>query len=365
MVLIGPPEPKEGEQALVYASYYDAARIQRIIGKDPVWTELNAQSASSYSALESETGIRFHLPKGCLYVCPHGDDDYLKGAEARKGDGHPFLRLSGKAEIEAAVAGYSFPEGSVGLLEKAPAGMIKPRLLVQAQQKRFLMKGGQHIQQAVISRQQRADGHLLTLQHGSTVLAEKVLVAAGSFTNFNRLLPRPVEMSIKGELVLLAEVSDQDAAQLSHLPALLYECYFDHIDGIYLTPPLRYPGGKWYLKMGANVPEDVYFTTLAEVQDWFTKEPDVALLPRFIDALEALLPHVAFASFEMRHCIIHRKPSLHPVLGTGGAENLYYVAGCNGYSAMCSDALGKLAAQLLKTETLPDWAQSLREDLAE
>ena len=354
VLLIGPGEPGEGTEPLVYASHYDAARVQRLIGKDATWTRLNLESAQAYPALEAETGIRFHEGVGCLYVSPHGEDDYLARLE-EDGDafGLPFARLADAGALASAVPDYTFPPGSVGMLEEGPAGLIRPRRLLQAQLARFRQRGGRHIGQTVIERETIPYGHRLHLDNGTHIEAAQVLVAAGSFANFHNLLPRPLDIQLKGETILLAEVSEEDADRLQRLPTLLYELFRDDLDGIYLTGPQPYPDGKAYIKMGCNLQEDQYFTTLQQVQAWFKSDSSRMYQVRLQTALAELLPGIAPVSVHTRHCIIHRTPSGRPCIGHAGAPGLYVVAGCNGYSAMCSDALGRLAAHYVQWDTLP------------
>jgi sarcosine oxidase len=357
IVLIGPDEPAEGsetQEALVYASHYDAGRVQRIIGKDPTWTRLNLESVQAYPTLEKETSIRFHQPVGCLYVSPHGSDEYLDRLDEDCAHfGLTYTRFPDAGAITAALPEYAFPShlaGSVGMLERGMAGLIQPRRLIEAQLARFRSLGGQTLSHVVTSRESSPESHRLILSDGSILNATKVLVAAGSFVNFHNLLPRPLAITLKGETILLAEVSEAEALRLATLPTLLYELFQDDLDGIYLIGPLQYPDGRWYIKMGCNLIEDQYFTTLEEVQAWF-RTPDANLetasLPRLVAAVRAILPGVEFIGFHIRRCIIHRTPSLRQYIGQGGAPGLYVVAGCNGYSAMCSDALGRVAAHFV------------------
>ena len=55
VVVIGPDEPPDMKEGIVFSSHYDQARIQRIIGTDAVWTSLNQQSANAYPLLQRET----------------------------------------------------------------------------------------------------------------------------------------------------------------------------------------------------------------------------------------------------------------------------------------------------------------------
>jgi len=46
VAIVGPDEPVDYQKAIVFASHYDQARVQRVIGKDEVWTRLNLDSVA-------------------------------------------------------------------------------------------------------------------------------------------------------------------------------------------------------------------------------------------------------------------------------------------------------------------------------
>ena len=81
VAIVGPDEHPDLKKAIVFSSHYDQARVQRIIGADPVWTLLNLQSSRQYDFLEKESKISFHSKVGCLYVNPEGTDQYLEQTE--------------------------------------------------------------------------------------------------------------------------------------------------------------------------------------------------------------------------------------------------------------------------------------------
>uniref|UniRef100_UPI0021188FBB hypothetical protein n=1 Tax=Pantoea sp. Ft+CA_17 TaxID=2929508 RepID=UPI0021188FBB len=74
------------------------------------------------------------------------------------------------------------------------------------------------------------------------------------------------------ETTILAKVSPEEAFRLVNLPALLYKINQPEIQDIYLVRPIQYPDGNFYLKMGANIPDDICFNNLTEIQKWFKKE---------------------------------------------------------------------------------------------
>src|SRR6478736_5734911 len=83
IAIIGADEPSDVNTATVYSSHYDQGRLQRIVGRDEVWTRLNIDSAKAYSQLQNETRIEFHYEPGCLYVSLHENDTYLKNLSAQ------------------------------------------------------------------------------------------------------------------------------------------------------------------------------------------------------------------------------------------------------------------------------------------
>ncbi len=68
VALIGPDEATTLEQRIVYASHYDRARIQRIVGKDSIETLLNLQSALQHTELEKESNINYYVDRW-LFAC--------------------------------------------------------------------------------------------------------------------------------------------------------------------------------------------------------------------------------------------------------------------------------------------------------
>jgi glycine/D-amino acid oxidase-like deaminating enzyme len=55
-----------------------------------------------------------------------------------------------------------------------------------------------------------------------------------------------------------------------------------------------------------------------------------------------------------KRCIVSFTKHRKPYIGTLNNEGLFVACGGNGYSAMCSDALGRIAANLLTEGTFPE-----------
>jgi glycine/D-amino acid oxidase-like deaminating enzyme len=355
VAVIGPNEPQPGEDPLVQAAHYDQARVQRSVGWEQVWTDLNMESVRSYAELERSTGIKFHHTPGCLYVNPYGGDAYLEQAIPKVRSGLIVGREYNKAnEIGNDFPFFKFPERSVGLFESAPAGYIDPRSLVRAQCVAAEKQGCTIINATVVGLERESSGFVTITQDGSSFMADKVLVATGSFANHLGILKEPVALRSKGETVLLTRVSERLARDWSSMPSLLYECNEADIEGVYLLPPVLYPNGGIYLKIGANFPEDPVFTDLEEVRDWFRSGNSDRFAPRLRSMLSEIVPRLPLGETMTKRCIVSYTPVRRPYIGRTHEEGLYLAGGCNGYSAMCSDAMGQVAATLMAEGRYPE-----------
>ena len=355
VAVVGPDEPLPGQDAIVHAAHYDEARVQRSIGWERVWTDLNIDAAKAYPELERSTGVKFHHTPGCLYVDPYGGDDYLDQAL-------PILRagwISGRnypagEDIAGDFPYFRFPGKSAGLFEAAPAGYINPRALVRAQCHAAAQQGAVLYRDTVMGLERRPEGFIARTRNGQEIRAGKVLVATGSFANHLGILKKPVALRSKGETVLLVPVREQLSREWSAMPSLLYEWDEDDIEGVYLLPPVTYPDGVTYLKIGANFPEDPVFTGLPEIQDWFHTGDSDRFAPRLKAMVRDLIPGLPLDGSMTKRCIVSYTPDRRPYIGTTLEPGLFLAGGCNGYSAMCSDAMGRVAANLMTEGTYPE-----------
>ncbi|MGN6194269.1 MAG: NAD(P)/FAD-dependent oxidoreductase [Ginsengibacter sp.] len=353
VLLIGPDEETVLQQQIVFASHYDRARIQRIFGRDEIATLLNQQSANAYSSIQNESGIHFHSTEGCLYVSPYGVDSYLENIlEQSKKFTVNFQSFDSAESLNSFTSDYHFPSSSKGIFEEAPSGHINPRLLIKAQLNLFGKNGGEIFNDTAADVSNKNNEIKITTLSGKIFYSKKVLLAPGAFVNFFNLLPQKVFLTMKSESTIWVKTTSEEGLRLSKLPSLLYKIKEPEIDDIYLIRPLQYPDGNFYLKMGANFPSDVFFTNLNEIQDWFKTGNNEANLKILKDYLLQLIPSISIEISFTKKCIVcytrHGKPYIGEV-----ENNLFVAAGGNGYSAMSSDALGKLAATVLLENNFP------------
>lgn len=353
VALIGPDEETVLQQQIVFASHYDRARIQRIFGRDEVSTLLNQQSANAYSFIQNETGIHFHSEEGCLYVNPHGVDSYLQNVVEQSKKTKANLQSFDSGEsLNFFAPDYHFPTSSKGIFEVAPSGHINPRLLIKAQLKIFQNNQGQVFNDTAIEVSNKNNQVKITTLSGKIYHSKKVLLATGAFVNFFKLLNQKLFLTIKSESTIWAKTSIEEGRRLSKLPSLLYKIKEAEIDDIYLIRPLQYPDGNFYLKMGANFPDDIFFKNLNEIQYWFKTRNNEMNLKVMKDYLLQLIPSISIENSFSKKCIVcytkHGKPYIGEV-----ENNLFVAAGGNGYSAMSSNALGNIAASVVLQNKFP------------
>ena len=338
VAVIGPPEPDAGGPAEVFASHYDQGRVQRLIGFDDLWTRLCVETAQVWPQLEQSTGITVHDPVGWLYLSP-SHDEYLDCAPAMADQFDLcYESVDGAGDVARIVPQLHVPGSVVGLFERGAAGSINPRAVVRAQLQAARDSNGVIVRDVVASMRRCEGVTELRTTTGEVHRAGAVVVAAGSFTNASGLLPRPLDVQVKGETVILAEVSSETAAELSSMPSVHYEVESETREGIYLIKPLRYPDDRFYLKLGMNQAVDPALDDLDALQAWFLDETtDDGSLARLKHEVTTLFPEVPFRSFRTKRCVISRTVGRRPYLGEV-SPRLRVAMGCNGYSAMASDA---------------------------
>ncbi len=348
VALIGPTESQAKESGKVFASHYDISRVQRVIAEDDVWTRLNVESTSAWKDLEISTGVNFFQPNGCVYINDH-EDEYLKNVDKlAKKFSLNFNQVNGRDQLREKLPHVEIGESVFGIYEGAGAGLIQPRKLILAQLTAFRTFGGREIQEVVVDLQKVDGVWTATTDSGAQYSAKKVLIAAGAFTNFFNLLPKKLKFQNKSEVVITAELSESDFEKLAGMPSVLFEIRRDEFDGIYLTAPLELEDGRKILKMGLNQALDLNLDRHEEIVQWFQRDSFREFGPVLERELFKLFPTIEFLKTELKPCVISRTATESPYIGEV-EDGLFVAHGCNGYSAMSSDAQGRQGAKLLAT----------------
>ena len=356
VALIGPDEPQDSQTLPnVYASHYDQGRLTRQLGRNEIYSAAALRAIAKYRLLEERSGINFYEPVGMVLADRGGVGLYTGHVQetAAKFDVAYQYHKAGNREWQEAFPFLDFPQNYNVLVEPAPAGYINPRAMVQAQLAIAQQQGAHIIAETVCGVVSDGDGVTVQTFEGEQYRAQRVLIAAGAFTNFCGLLPQPIPLRIKTETIILGEVSPATAASLKKMPTVIYDIDSSEIDDIYMAPPIKYPDGRFYIKMGCNTAADQWPTTLKAVQAWFREGDSDRHKQAMADAMQSQLPSVSFESIESKRCMVCYTPCGVPTIDTVG-ERLVVAAGGNGSGAKGSDTWGKLAAGLLVDGRWPD-----------
>lgn len=334
----------------VYSSHNDEARLTRRQDRNAAWAQVTGRAVSNYRELERRSGISFFHDVGCLIASRPGGDGVSPDPRVVMDEtGVDFtLYPPGDAAWRYTWPSLSFPDTHFVAHEPTPAGYLRPKRLIQAQNMLASNAGAQHITDTVVDVVQTATGFCVHTADELQITCARVLVAAGAFSNFNNLLPSPIDVTVKSEVIVLGKVTPTDAAQLGKYPTVKFMNDPGDLESIYMVPPVQYPDGCYYIKMGANTTHDVFFTRLEDVQRWFETDPDQVFLSMFEAQLRALWPDVAFTAVHTAPCVITRTPSSAPLI-EHVANGLFIATAGNGGGAKGSDAWGELAADVIES----------------
>ena len=112
---------------------------------------------------------------------------------------------------------------------------------------------------------------------------------------------------------------------------------------LYCLPPIKYPDGQWYIKIGTgDFPNKL--PTLEHVLEWFRGPPagpDVAMLTK---ELHALYPCLESCEKTTTNCVLTYTAHGNPIIDWARQDVLAVAVGGNGAAAKSADEIGRLAA---------------------
>ncbi|MEM7126034.1 MAG: FAD-dependent oxidoreductase [Chloroflexota bacterium] len=349
VVLIGPDEPTGdwSQHDGVFASHYDQGRITRVMDRSIAWGIWAMRSIEAYPEIEAQSGIRFH--HACGSVCVGFTEDmpngYISGYERTAHQLGIFYEKYTSEDFCQRYPEYFFEKGLDVVFEKGQAGYINPRSLVEAQVKITESQGADIVRETVVEIDSGNANVTLTTDGGQTIQAKKVLVAAGAWTEFLTgtklgLIPTP-------RTVTMAEIDAQEAERLREMPVIMwYEGMNDpDIEGVYILPPIEYPDGKTYIKLGGALRQQGYPQSDTELRRWFHGEGSPIEARALERELRRVIPGLRTISVQAKTCVVTNRtdenmPLIEPIVE---GKVMVAAAGC-GSSAKSSNEIGRLAA---------------------
>lgn len=267
VALVGRGEPADWKtHDGVFSSHYDSGRITRTIDGDPDWALLANRSIARYRQIEAESGIAFYGETGCLISGPAGSDFVRSVEDVARCYALDAPSLD-RAALHARFPWFALPETSAGVFEARGAGYVDPRKLVAAQVAAMEKAGGISVLDDALSVTDAGDRASVSLKSGGSVTGGRVLVATGGFSRAPGLLPKVPALVVKARTVLLAQLKPAQVAAYRGMPSWIDESA-DPSDHFYFLPPITYPDGKTYLKIGGD-PTEVAIEDEQAIRDWF------------------------------------------------------------------------------------------------
>jgi sarcosine oxidase len=353
VALIGPDEPvQKHDHHGVFASHYDAARITRKLDSRQNWARFSQAAIRRYGAIERAGDTRFFTDKGAIIAGPeHGvGSDFIQSALRNAlADTIPHTALRG-ADLRAKFPYFRFPEGILALHEPDQAGWIDPRAHIAAEMVAAAQLGVTFHRTEVARLTEGTDGVQAHCIDGQVINAAKAIVACGAFSKAEGLLPEPLPLKVYGRTIAFFELDDAEAARLTDMPSVVY-LPPDLVTDPYILPPVRYPDGKTYIKIGGD-PADRALQTIADMKDWFRTDGDADVGRFLTHLLTGLMPDLRFSGVTTGSCATCFTPHGNPLIYHQTDRLIVLTAG-NGAGAKCADELGRLGALVARGGTIP------------
>jgi glycine/D-amino acid oxidase-like deaminating enzyme len=252
------------------------------------------------------------------------------------------------------------------------AGWLNPRILRKAQLNIASNHGCQSLDDVVVSIHEETikgqDILVLKLKSGKTRRTKKVLLCTGAFTGCHRLLPPYLqpEVTLVTQSVVFAELDEGERFRLRNMPTMVNvesDSTPYQKKSCYVLPPIKYPDGKWYLKLGHGSQFERILNTPQEIFDWYTKPVPDDFKKGLRDVLRANFPNLIPIGLHYDSCVTTNTANRHPMIDMV-TKNIAVAIGGNGYAAKSCDQLGKLGAHLILGKPWPSKYMPFKEMLS-
>ncbi len=350
VAIVGNAEPADWQShAENFGSYYDQGRITRGLDASPLWSELAVASLEAYAEIEHQSGIRFYHNAGAVQVgpSPRKTDDYIaKTAAAGFANLVDFQNYTSE-QFQTICPQLKFPADYAVLHESIQGGYLNPRELVEAQLKIAKDQGATIIREQVNHVETRTDDVKLVTGQGTEIVANQVLVCAGAWSDY--LLDANLGLEVRPRTILLARLNAAEANRLKDIPSVVFYAGVSHPDltGIYMLPPIRYPDGNIYLKIGGKVVDQYFPESADDLNAWFKTDGSKVETEALKHEIYQVVPGLQAEELIVRPCAVSYTPDGNPLWQEIEQGRLYVCAGGCGAAAKSSNEIGRRAAQMV------------------
>jgi len=314
-------------------AWHDEGRITKRFEYGNVWRSFVKKSMERYREIEIESGIEFFDEVGYLRIDGADDPNTHQVASELRHDGVDVHSVDDQYAKDH-FSYLSLPVGYVAYHQPNKAGYISPRKLVKAQQNiasskygcKFLNGQADSIEEGednlfIVTAKEytsKGEGGGNKNTQTITVYTKRVILATGAYANvkpdIKEILPQHLKdmsfaIDLVAETVAMVEVSEDDAnVKLKGMPSMVTNYQSDCIDGTYILPPIRYPDGNWYVKIGhSKCFEDTVEHEEDAMRSWYKSggfKEAAASLNTFLST--RLIPDLGALSVKTNCCVTTR-----------------------------------------------------------
>lgn len=350
VTLIGPSEPENLKTHTgVFSSHYDSARIVRILDTLAHNCQISKAAIERFRPLEAETGINFFQEVG--YLAASNTNNFLEDMGAQADNYYPEVESFSFEQLSERFPYFQFPKGVRGIFQAKNAGWLDPRKNIAAQNKALENYEGIVVNDTVIAIEKN-DKYITVKTEKSTFKCKKCIISTGAFANIGNTIPRPIDYGVVPHTAVLGEVSASQLPALLGMPTMSYRLGDEPNKFLYFLPPVKYPNGKYYVKIGHALGDEME-KDKQSLQDWFHSNGDKEKIPWLTEALKELLPSVTFNDFHSVPCVTTTSPSGGNYIDQFEDKRLYALFSGGGYCAKSADELGNIAAEFALTGEFP------------
>ncbi len=350
MAVIGPGEPPNLKTHTgVFGSHYDSGRIVRILEPIPYFAQIAQAAIARFRPLEEQTGITFYHEVGYLVVSDQAN--YLRDMITSAARFYPQVEHIAAVDLPRRFPSFQFPAAVTALYQATEGGYLNPRQHIAAQNKALKMDGGMVIDQTVTGISGIGTAVQVKTSEGA-YSAAKVVLASGAFANVGGIIPRPINFSVVPHTIVLGEISAVQLPSLAGMPSLSLRLGGDPLKYVYFMPPIQYPDGQFYVKIGHSIGELMPPDRNALIS-WFQGDGDQQRVDWLTETLRRLLPDVAFASFHSHPCVTTHSPTGKQYIDQFDDPRLYALLADHGLCGKSADELGYIAADFVMNGRFP------------
>ena len=342
VVLVGPSEPASLKTHTgVFGSHYDSARIVRILDTLAHNCQISAAAIERFEPLENETGIKFFNEVG--YLAASNTSNFLEDMSAQAESYYPGVEALSSEQLQERFPYFQFPKDVRGIFQAKDAGWLDPRKNIKAQNKALESNNGIVVDDTVVSIEKNKD-YIMVKTNNSSLKCRKCIISTGAFANIGNTIPRPIDYGVVPHTAVLGEIPEGQLENLIGMPTLSYRLGDEPNKFLYFLPPVEYPNGKHYVKIGHALGDEMA-KDKQSLQDWFHSNGDKGKIPWLTEALKELLPSITFNKFHSVPCVTTTSPSGGNYIDQFKDERLYALFAGGGYCAKSADELGYIATE--------------------